>query len=305
MRVVMWVVGPCASLASPAPGRTWIGRDAHARSTPRRPPRHCARRAAHARSARKAHHASSGRASCCGDGFFLLPFPDAGAPRAAARDPAVRARCAMCARTWSGAARCAGGWGSPLAPLSAARGAPAAAALFAFSTRPGGGKMTMPTQADEMPTQADEMPTQADDPVLRPPPSHPKGPGAEIAPIASQCRPVCTRSLRATLSRRPLAPPARAVHSRRPFALPARATRSRRPLTLQPAFTGAGPSWSVSASQYRPICTPSLRATLSRRPLAPPACAVHSRRPFALPARTARSRRPLTPQPAFTGAGPS
>ena len=85
-RVVMWVVGPCASFASPAPGRTWIDRDAHARSTPRRPPRRCARRAAHARSARKAHHASSGRACCCGGGFLLLRFPDAGVPRAAARD---------------------------------------------------------------------------------------------------------------------------------------------------------------------------------------------------------------------------
>ena len=93
-RVVMWVVGPCASFASPAPGRTWIDRDAHARSTPRRPPRRCTRRAAHARSARKAHHASSGRASCCGDGFLLLRFPDAGAPRAAARDPrGARAVC--------------------------------------------------------------------------------------------------------------------------------------------------------------------------------------------------------------------
>ena len=31
-----WVVGPCASFASPAPGRTRIGRDTHTRSTQRR-----------------------------------------------------------------------------------------------------------------------------------------------------------------------------------------------------------------------------------------------------------------------------
>ena len=34
--VVMCMVGPCASFASPAPGRTRIGRDTHARSTQRR-----------------------------------------------------------------------------------------------------------------------------------------------------------------------------------------------------------------------------------------------------------------------------
>ena len=34
--VVMWVVGPCASFASPAPGRTRIGRDTHVRSAQRR-----------------------------------------------------------------------------------------------------------------------------------------------------------------------------------------------------------------------------------------------------------------------------
>ena len=134
-----------------------------------------------------------------------------------------------------------------------------------------------------------------------PSPSHPaapRGAGSEIFPIASQYRPIYTPSLRATLSRRPLAPPARAVHSRRPFALPARAARSRRPLTPPPAFTGTGPSWLVSTSQYRPICTPSLRATLSRayaarlrRPLAPPARAARSRRPLAPPARLREARR--------------
>ena len=41
---------------------------------------------------------------------------------------------------------------------------------------------------------------------------------------------VCTPSLRATLSRRPLAPPACAVHPRRPLALPTRAALWRRPL---------------------------------------------------------------------------
>ena len=64
---------------------------------------------------------------------------------------------------------------------------------------------------------------------------------------------------RATLAHRPLAPPARVAHSRRPFALPTRVARSRRPLAPQPALTGTvhgtGPSWSASASQYRPICT--------------------------------------------------
>ena len=77
--------------------------------------------------------------------------------------------------------------------------------------------MTMPTQADEMPTQADEMPTQADDPVLRQPPSHPKGPGAEIAPIASQYRPICTPSLRAPNPGAPvppLVPPAKKARFR-------------------------------------------------------------------------------------------
>ena len=123
--------------------------------------------------------ARSGRASCCGDGFLLLRFLDAGAPRAVERDPrgaravcdksrplrrlpsglsvcthvrksarsgralvaemgsscfasrtrephgrrratpAERARCAMCARTWSGAAGCT--WGGVVRLLHLAR----------------------------------------------------------------------------------------------------------------------------------------------------------------------------------------
>ena len=55
-------------------------------------------------------------------------------------------------------------------------------------------------------------------------------------------------------------------------------------------------------------CHLRFRATtplLEHRPLAPPTRAVHSRCPFALPARVARSRRPLAPQPSLTGARPS
>jgi hypothetical protein len=207
----MWVVGPCASFASPAPGRTWIDRDAHARSTPRWPPRRCARRAAHARSARKARHASSGRACCCGGGFLLLRFPEAGVPRAAARDPrGARAVCDVRARVERRRELRVGGVVRLL--RLARRACCCRLVLFAFSTRPDGGKTTirLPT-ADETPTHGrrNAYPGRRRGPwATSRSPSHPKGPGAEIAPIASQYRPICTPSLRAILSRRPLAPPA-------------------------------------------------------------------------------------------------
>ena len=123
-----------------------------------------------------------------------------------------------------------------------------------------------------------------------------------------QYRPFRTPSLRATLSHRPLAPPARAVHSRRPFAPPARAARSSRPLV--PPLRAArsrrplAPSAHAAASHHRrrtlvvslglPI--PShLHTITSRHPLAPPASAARLHRPPTPPARAARLRRPLEP----------
>ena len=168
----------------------------------------CARRATHARSARKAHHASSGRARCCGDGFLLLRFPDAGVPRAAARDPrGARAVCDVRAHVERRRELRVGGVVRLL--RLARRACCCRLVLFAFSTRPDGGKTTirLPT-ADQRPPKADERLPKADEtPTQGRRNAHPKGPGAEIAPIAPQCRPVCTPSLRATLSRRPLAPP--------------------------------------------------------------------------------------------------
>ena len=84
---MMWVVGPCASFASPAPGRTWIGRDTHACSTQRRrasslrtPRRACTQRTQGARKQRTCllllmcvpAASLPGRGSCTGDGARLL-----------------------------------------------------------------------------------------------------------------------------------------------------------------------------------------------------------------------------------------
>ena len=237
-RVVMWVVGPCASFASPAPGRTWIDRDAHARSTPRRPPRRCARRAAHARSARKAHHASSGRACCCGGGFLLLRFPDAGVPRAAARDSrGARA-------VWDVRARveqrrelrvATGGWSACFCRL--ARRA-CCCVFFAFSTRPDGGKTTTAYPGDHAhPRHHDAFPRQTTRPWATSQPQ-PQGAWGRNRP---NCVPMPPH-LHTITSRHPLAPPARAARSRRPLAPPVRAARSRRPLA---------PSAHAAASLHR------------------------------------------------------
>ena len=205
----MWVVGPCASFASPAPGRTWIDRGAHARSTPRWPPRRCARRAAHARSARKARHASSGRACCCGGGSLLLRFPEAGVPRAAARDPrGARAVCDVRARVEQRRELRVGGLVRLL--RLARRACCCRLVLFAFSTRPDGGKTTirLPT-ADERLPKADERLPKADErlPKADETPT-PRG----LGPKSPQLRPNTVPS-----AHHHFAPSYRAARSRRPL----------------------------------------------------------------------------------------
>ena len=64
-------------------------------------------------------------------------------------------------------------------------------------------------------------------------PAAPKGPGAEIFPIA----PRIPSHSHTTTSRKPHAPPARAARPRRPLAPPVRAARSRR--TLAPSARAA------------------------------------------------------------------
>ena len=60
--------------------------------------------------------------------------------------------------------------------------------------------------------------------------NHPRAESLDLPVTPPHLHAVCTPSLRATLSRRPLAPPACAVHPRRPLALPTRAALWRRPL---------------------------------------------------------------------------
>ena len=161
----------------------------------------------------------------------------------------------MSMRARLGAApRAARNWGLVRPLLPAWPNAPAVVFL-AFLTRPTGGI------AGEWPSESSN----------GHPSHHTTSPGTECGLGAVPQSPSCPKGawgrnfpntapsahhrFRATLEHRPLAPPARAVHSRSPLALPARVARSRRPLAPQPALTGTRPSWSVSASQYRPICT--------------------------------------------------
>ena len=244
--------------------------------------------------------ARSGRACCCGGGFLLLRFPDAGVPRAAARDPrGARAVCDVRARVERRRELRVGG---VVRLLRLARRACCCRLVSRSQRAPTGVKQryAYPRQTNAYPGR--RMPTQADDaalghlPVTQPP----QGAWGRNRP---NCVPIPSH-LHTITSRHPHAPPARAARSRRPLAPPVRAARSRRPLA---------PSAHAAASLHRrrtlmvsldfPI--PShLHTITSRHPLAPPARAARSRRPLAPPARAARSRRPLAPPACGRSAAP-
>ena len=180
------------------------------------------------------------------------------------------AHAAMGVRARLGAApRAARNWAS-VRPLLPAWPGASAVVFLAFLTRPAGGVAgEWPSELPNgHPSHHTTFPgTGCGLGAVPQSPSCPKGGWARNFPNTV---PSAHHRFRTTLERRPLAPPARAIHSCRPFALPARVARSRRPLAPQPALTGTRPSWSVSISQYRPICTP---------PFMPPACAARSARP--------------------------
>ena len=131
-RVGMWVVGPCASFAHPAPGRTWIDRDAHARSTPRW--RASPLRTLHRACTQRTQGAPRKQRTCLLLRRWVLAasLPGCGS---SAGGGARLPRCARgvgCARAWSSAASCA--WPLGVGPLVSVtwRGAPAVVFL-AFS----------------------------------------------------------------------------------------------------------------------------------------------------------------------------
>ena len=231
----MWVVGPCASFASPAPGRTWIDRDAHARSTPRR-------RASPLRTPRRACTQRTQGAPRKQRTCLLLRrwVPAASLPgRGSSTGGGARLpRCARgvgCARARGAAPRAARGhWGLVRLLLSLGAARLLLPSCFAFSTRPDGGKTTIrpPTPPNAYPG-TERLPGTTTRP--RATPSHPATPRG-LGPKSPQLRPNTVPSAhhhfappsRAARSRRPLAPSTRAARSRCPLAPPARAVRSRR-----------------------------------------------------------------------------
>ena len=141
--------------------------------------------------------------------------------------PAVRARCAMCTRTWSGAASCAwGGWSA----CSTWRGAPEARKCGRPCCCCGCGLLRSPDAGVTWEVRAAPamharrcLGTEARPRGHPPATQQPQG---GLGPKSSQYRPICTRSL----PRHPRAPPARAARPRRPLAPPVSAAHSRSPL---------------------------------------------------------------------------